>query len=153
MYRCQLCCYGHTLKLYNDDCTANAARTKDKHQSDSEERHTRELHNDIAVPRLYLSTLYIVDRYMYLHTCNEVTRLVAMFSVSLTVTVFWQESLQRQPSFSRKMPTLHMRQLVLANASQVTPRWGRRHMKKDSTSFNFSHSNASLIQAQSRTHW
>ena len=39
---------------------------KDKHQSDSEERHTRELHNDIAVPRLYLSTLYIVDRYMYM---------------------------------------------------------------------------------------
>ena len=92
-YRCQFCCYGHTLKLYNDDCTDNAARTKDKHQSDSEERHTRELQNYIAVPRLYLSTLYniIVDRYMYLHTCNEVTRLVAMFSVSLTVTVFWQD--------------------------------------------------------------
>ena len=23
--------YGHTLKLYNDDCTDNAAMTKDKH--------------------------------------------------------------------------------------------------------------------------
>ena len=64
-YRCQLCCYGHTLKLYND-CTDNAARTKDEHQSDSEERHTRELQNYIAVPRLYLSTLYIVDMYMYI---------------------------------------------------------------------------------------
>ena len=50
-------CYGHPLKLYNDDCTDNAARTKDKHQSNSEERHTRELHNYKAVPRLYLSTL------------------------------------------------------------------------------------------------
>ena len=53
----QSCCYGHTLKLYNADCTDNAARAKDKHQSDSEGRHTRELHNYIAVPRLYLSTL------------------------------------------------------------------------------------------------
>ena len=44
-------CYGHTLKLYNGECTDNAARTKDKHQSDSEERHTRELHKYIAVPR------------------------------------------------------------------------------------------------------
>ena len=59
-------CYGHTLTLLHDDCTDNAARTKDKHQSDSEERHTRELHNYKAVPRLYLSTLYIVDMYMYI---------------------------------------------------------------------------------------
>ena len=62
-------CDEHTLKLYNDDCTANAARTKDKHQSDSEETHLR---NYIAATRLHLSTLYIVDKYMYLHTCNEV---------------------------------------------------------------------------------
>ena len=73
MYRCNT--YGvethvnllwtHTQTLH-DDCTDNAARTKDKHQSDSEERHTRELHNYKAVPRLYLSTLYIVDMYMYI---------------------------------------------------------------------------------------
>ena len=70
-------------------------RTTGQHQSASEERHTIELYNYIAAPRLYFSTLYIVDTYMYLHTCKEVTRLVAMFSISLTVTVFWQESLQR----------------------------------------------------------
>ena len=43
------------------ECTDNAARTKDKHQSDSEERHTRELHNYIASPSLYIATLYIID--------------------------------------------------------------------------------------------
>ena len=124
-------CYGHTLKLYTAECTDNAARTKDKHQSDSEERHTRELHN--SSPRLYIHVhSYLV--YHRLYTCTPVMKSQGWSQCSVSHSHSnWCSGKNpcKEPENSLLLAGRGQHsKFVLANSSQVTPRGGRRNIEE-----------------------